>query len=81
MLVLRLRSALTVLTLERKSMPIVAWYILSKESYMNRVIRDVLPTVVIVVSDVGSGQVRNRSSTYRSALLETPAYKAISKYK
>ena len=26
-------------------MPIVAWYMLSKESYINRVIRDVLPTV------------------------------------
>ena len=25
-------------------MPIVAWYILSKESYMKRVIKDVLPT-------------------------------------
>lgn len=33
-------------TLERKSMPMVAWYMLSKESYMKRVIRDVLPTVV-----------------------------------
>jgi len=32
------------LTFERKSMPIVAWYMLSKESYINRVIRDVLPT-------------------------------------
>ena len=27
-------------------MPIVAWYMLSKESYMNRVIRDVFPTAV-----------------------------------
>jgi hypothetical protein len=26
-------------------MPIVAWYILSKESYMKRVMSDVLPTV------------------------------------
>jgi hypothetical protein len=26
-------------------MPIVAWYMLSNESYMNRVIRDVFPTV------------------------------------
>jgi hypothetical protein len=26
-------------------MPMVAWYVLSKESYMKRVIRDVLPTV------------------------------------
>ena len=25
-------------------MPIVAWYMLSKESYMKRVIREVLPT-------------------------------------
>lgn len=32
------------LTFDRKSMPMVAWYILSNESYMNRVIRDVLPT-------------------------------------
>lgn len=31
-------------TFERKSMPIVAWYMLSKESYMKRVIREVLPT-------------------------------------
>lgn len=52
MLVLRLGSAVTVLTLERKSMPIVAWYMLSKESYMNRVIKEVLPTVGVVVSDV-----------------------------
>ena len=26
-------------------MPMVAWYMLSKESYMKRVIREVLPTV------------------------------------
>jgi len=26
-------------------MPIVAWYMLSNESYMKRVMRDVLPTV------------------------------------
>ena len=26
-------------------MPMVAWYILSKESYMKRVIKDVLPTI------------------------------------
>ena len=35
-----------VLTFERKSIPMVAWYMLSKESYMNRVIRDVLPTAI-----------------------------------
>jgi hypothetical protein len=29
-------------------MPIVAWYVLSKESYMNRVIKDVLPTVAAI---------------------------------
>ena len=33
------------IVLERKSMPIVAWYVLSKESYMKRVIRDVFPTI------------------------------------
>lgn len=27
-------------------MPIVAWYMLSKESYMKRVMREVLPTVI-----------------------------------
>ena len=32
------------MVLERKSMPIVAWYMLSNESYINRVIREVLPT-------------------------------------
>ena len=35
-------------TFERKSMPMVAWYMLSKESYMNLVIRDVFPTGVRV---------------------------------
>lgn len=28
-------------------MPIVAWYMLSNESYMKRVIRDVLPTALL----------------------------------
>ena len=31
-------------TFDKKSIPIVAWYVLSNESYMKRVIRDVLPT-------------------------------------
>lgn len=31
-------------TFERKSIPMVAWYMLSNESYMKRVINDVLPT-------------------------------------
>ena len=31
--------------MERKSMPMVAWYILSNESYMKRVMSDVLPTI------------------------------------
>jgi len=29
-------------------MPMVAWYVLSNESYMNRVIKEVLPTAAIV---------------------------------
>lgn len=33
-------------------MPMVAWYVLSNESYMNRVIRDVLPTVASLVDDL-----------------------------
>jgi hypothetical protein len=32
-------------TLDRKSIPIVAWYVLSNESYINLVIRDVFPTL------------------------------------
>ena len=32
--------------MERKSMPMVAWYVLSKESYMNRVMSEVFPTVM-----------------------------------
>lgn len=39
-------------------MPMVAWYMLSKESYMNRVMREVLPTVEERVSwDSGKGGV------------------------
>jgi hypothetical protein len=34
--------------LDKKSIPMVAWYVLSKESYMNRVIREVFPTGTIV---------------------------------
>lgn len=34
-------------TFDRKSIPMVAWYMLSKESYMNLVISDVLPTIYI----------------------------------
>ena len=33
------------LTFDKKSMPIVAWYVLSKVSYIKRVMREVLPTV------------------------------------
>lgn len=48
----RLARVLSRITLERKSMPIVAWYMLSKESYMNRVIKDVLPTVATCQSKI-----------------------------
>jgi hypothetical protein len=44
-----LLSLYKIRTFERKSMPIVAWYMLSKESYMNRVIRDVFPTAELSV--------------------------------
>ena len=33
------------MVLERKSIPMVAWYVLSKESYMKRVMSDVFPTL------------------------------------
>ena len=42
-------------TLLRKSMPMVAWYVLSNESYMKRVIRDVLPTVEVSEHFVSAG--------------------------
>ena len=41
------------LALERKSMPMVAWYMLSNESYMKRVMSDVLPTGRLLVSKHG----------------------------
>jgi hypothetical protein len=44
-LLVQVVGIMTVRTFDRKSMPIVAWYVLSNESYMNRVINDVLPTV------------------------------------
>lgn len=34
--------------MDKKSIPIVAWYVLSNESYMNRVIKEVFPTVIII---------------------------------
>ena len=46
-------------------MPMVAWYVLSNESYMKRVIRDVFPTVGSWVSGVG----RELSGLQRTALL------------
>lgn len=35
------------IVLERKSIPMVAWYVLSKLSYLNPVINDVLPTLCL----------------------------------
>lgn len=37
-------------TFERKSIPMVAWYMLSKESYIKRVIKEVLPTAKRITS-------------------------------
>jgi hypothetical protein len=60
-------------------MPIVAWYVLSKESYMKRVIRDVLPTGghirVRIFCSVLLSVLRIPDHAYRSAPPETPAYK------
>lgn len=47
-------------------MPMVAWYMLSKESYMNRVMREVLPTVdgrVSWISRKGDVRICRRGST------------------
>jgi len=35
-------------------MPMVAWYVLSNESYMNRVIRDVFPTASTISPIIGT---------------------------
>lgn len=69
------RKRMCLSTFERKSIPIVAWYMLSNESYMNRVIKDVLPTVKDHVSNfdnVGSDVLL--IVAYRSALLETQVF-------
>lgn len=60
-------------------MPIVAWYMLSKESYMNRVIKEVLPTVTSIMlvrsCSQTSGQQSEgivRGTTYHFALPRRP---------
>jgi hypothetical protein len=52
-------------------MPIVAWYVLSKESYMNRVMSDVFPTKLTQTYQHAIGAHRSLSigHSYRSALL------------
>ena len=57
-------------------MPIVAWYMLSKESYMNRVIRDVFPTAQR--NQLQSCLPAKPPPTYHSALRETPICSLIS---
>lgn len=57
-------------------MPIVAWYMLSNESYMNRVIRDVFPTVD-AISDAPP-IVLNGYAAYHSARPRIPVYLAVS---
>jgi hypothetical protein len=62
--------ALVVSTFERKSIPIVAWYILSKESYMKRVMSDVLPTVNATIAKF-SGQLARLAAVPRNYRLTT----------
>ena len=52
-------------------MPMVAWYMLSKESYMKRVIREVLPTGISLVVTVG--EIVEDERLYRSVPLRRPA--------
>lgn len=68
-------------TLDKKSMPIVAWYVLSNESYMNRVINDVLPTAVTLdilcqplIDQSACSRGMKRGDAYRSVRLGIPAY-------
>lgn len=55
-------------------MPMVAWYMLSKESYMKRVIRDVLPTVMMSERLVWGGGWKSelRCRSYHFARLRRP---------
>lgn len=64
------------LTFERKSMPIVAWYMLSKESYMNRVIKDVFPTAHDRQHSLPLFAFQ--CIAYHFVLQETPAYSKVS---
>jgi hypothetical protein len=61
-------------TFDRKSIPIVAWYVLSNESYMNRVIKDVFPTVATQISiRVAHCAAPSCGVAYHFAPLETQA--------
>ncbi len=53
-------------------MPMVAWYMLSKESYMKRVIRDVLPTVMMSERLVEAWKSGLRCHPYHFARLRRP---------
>lgn len=53
-------------------MPIVAWYMLSKESYMKRVMSDVFPTAHVVKNHEGQRQ-EQKCDPYRFAPPERPA--------
>lgn len=54
-------------------MPIVAWYMLSNESYMNRVIKEVFPTVD-AISTIAFQILLNRQVAYHSVPPKTPVY-------
>ena len=67
-----------VCTLDKKSIPMVAWYVLSNESYMNLVIRDVFPTARPCQKPLSKGRIEAIQDAYHSVLPKTPTYHSIS---
>jgi hypothetical protein len=56
-------------------MPMVAWYVLSNESYMKRVINDVFPTVAVKLAfTLFIATSTSPKTTYHSARPKTPTY-------
>lgn len=62
-------------------MPMVAWYMLSKESYINRVIKEVLPTVAIrseLADEADGNQLSNYTALFakknKSAIMKSAGF-------
>ena len=62
-------------------MPMVAWYMLSKESYINRVIKEVLKTVAIrsePAGEAGGNHISNYTALFakenKSAIMKSAGF-------